>query len=894
MASRRALSIEGHASRDDAAGAAAPARFVSRARAQALHIAPSEHGGDGPAPGIPADESEARAVLLAMAERKTRVALAPLLVDHVLAVTDGADWPVRRAAMEAVLRRSSFAARDGLAIATSPAGGRPFGIYRTRHAGARSRPYRTLLASLDPLRGSCDCPDFLRNSLGLCKHLLVALDALAARPARSRRAIGAAAGGSSHGGGRLVWNPVRPLMGTGDWLARLGMAGDGATRPSAVWQRPSGDGVQRLVSTHADDPAKRLRLVQELLALATRERGGASAEPAVVALLREEQERLQPAAAAPRAAELRSALRSLRRKLYPYQHEGIERAVRAGRLLLADDMGLGKTAQAIGVCHALRRTGRVERGLLIVPASLKPQWLREWQLFTPEPVEVVEGRPEERRRFYGRERTGFRITNYEQVLRDLEWIQAWRPDLVVLDEAQRIKNWATKTAATVKRLRPPYRLILTGTPMENRLEELASLFDWIDDLALEPKWRLLPFHTTPGDGRREVAGARNLDVLRLRLGSRLLRRRRVEVLRQLPPRTDTVVPVELTDAQRVEHDALQQPIARLVAIAQRRPLTQAEFLRLMSLLTTQRMAANGVALLAFGSVWEGIAGVARPDEALLRSLSSPKLLELREIVRQVALGQRRKIVVFSQWVRMLRLADWAVRDLLAAGGLRAVFFTGAERGRRRTHNLVDFHDDAATAVLFASDAGGVGLNLQRAASCCVNLELPWNPAVLEQRIGRIFRLGQKRPIDVYNLVTEASIEERIAGLVAEKRALFTGLFDGASDAVRFERSGSFLSQLERIVEPLPGAAGAAAEETDADDLDAVGEEETAEPGDGDATAPEPARPMAPSAAAVRELFAAVAIRRRDDGGITIDAPPESSQALLALFEGMTGLLRQAQ
>src|SRR5207244_403238 len=135
-------------------------------------------------------------------------------------------------------------------------------------------------------------------------------------------------------------------------------------------------------------------------------------------------------------------------------------------------------------------------------------------------------------------------------------------------------------------------------------------------------------------------------------------------------------------------------------------------------------------------------------------------------------------------------------------GLRAAFFTGAESRKRRAQNIVDFHDDPAVRVLFLTDAGGVGLNLQRAASCCINVELPWNPAVLEQRIGRIHRLGQRDPIDVYNLVGQNCIESRIAGLVEDKRALFTGLFDGASDEIRFERSTSFLSRLERLVEPV--------------------------------------------------------------------------------------------
>ena len=114
-------------------------------------------------------------------------------------------------------------------------------------------------------------------------------------------------------------------------------------------------------------------------------------------------------------------------------------------------------------------------------------------------------------------------------------------------------------------------------------------------------------------------------------------------------------------------------------------------------------------------------------------------------------------------------------DQLAEGSLRAGFFTGAEGQRRRTQNIVEFHDDPSFRILFTSDAGGVGLNLQRAANCVINLELPWNPAVLEQRIGRIYRLGQKLPIDVYNLVCEYGIESRIAALVGIETGIFQGI-----------------------------------------------------------------------------------------------------------------------
>src|SRR5262249_50026045 len=140
-------------------------------------------------------------------------------------------------------------------------------------------------------------------------------------------------------------------------------------------------------------------------------------------------------------------------------------------------------------------------------------------------------------------------------------------------------------------------------------------------------------------------------------------------------------------------------------------------------------------------------------------------------------------------------------DLLADAGLRTGCFTGAEGQRRRTQNIVEFHDDPAFRILFASDAGGVGLNLQRAANCVINLELPWNPAVLEQRIGRIHRPGQKHPIDVYNLVCEKGIESRIATLVDSKQAFFKGLFDGETDTVQFGEAANFLARVRKLVDP---------------------------------------------------------------------------------------------
>ena len=856
------------------------------------------------------ENSEAYRVLLGMSQIKSGSIPPEILARHALESHWTADWPVQRAAMEALLRRCASGRRDKLRVCSRPPAGEPFGIYETRRPRESIRPYNTLLESLQPLRGSCDCPDFLRSSLGVCKHMFAVLDEITSRPRKLRRAL------SKKNGTRPVaclrWEAGRPLAGRGDWLeqVRLVAGVDGRVPRRAAlakvrrWFDSESGEARILKDTFADNPRQRLRLVRELLsALPRRRRNGTTAEPALRALLSGEKCRLERVVADRQdVRRLTRALGTLSRKLYPYQIDGVQRLFAEGRLLLADDMGLGKTAQAVAACHALWRTGKVRRGLIVVPASLKSQWHREWMAFSDAPVEVVEGSPENRREAYRAQRRGFLIVNYEQTLRDLDLMLGWDPGIVVLDEAQRIKNWATKTAAYVKQLQPAYRLVLTGTPMENRIDELASIMDWIDDRALEPKWRLVPYHSVYSDGSTEVIGARNLDTLRERLSHCMVRRRRSEILTQLPPRTDTNVSVELTPAQREEHDALNQPIAVLAANARRRPLTQAEFLRLMSLLTTQRIIANGLAQFDFANVWPAVSRVRSRKPSLLNGLSSPKLIELREILTRLVVEQERKVVVFSQWVRMLRLGNWAVEDVLSGHGLRAAFFTGRESQRQRTRNIVDFHDDPQTRVLFASDAGGVGLNLQKAATAVINLELPWNPAVLEQRVGRIYRLGQRKPIDVYNLISQDCIETRIASLVADKLALFRGLFDGDSNEIRFERSGQFLAKLERVLAPVELPARPV-RDGEFDEDPGPGERELDEMVlTADESRDEPERPLVqpaegqaglPAAAEVRQLFSELDIRPTESGGLRIEASADAAATLAALFGGLAKALGDA-
>lgn len=821
---------------------------------------------------------------------------------HVVHATPGADWAVRRAALDALARRFAFAERDALRVVKRPPRRQVLGTYRVARKGARkgarggARSYDVTLAGVEPLRTSCGCADFVRSSLGLCKHGLVVLDLLEKRGALRKASEAPPAARESDA---LTWAFGHPLKGPADRLARLALASEKSARSAKrkgafgfVDGRPRRDILAR-ASARARFASELERAIQK---------GALTAEPSVIRLLSEERERAEARAACEDSA--RVAMRSLsrlKRKLYPYQREGVRRFLESGRLLLADDMGLGKTTQAIAGCHGLFESGLAKRGLLIVPAALKAQWKREWDATTGAPLGLVEGSPKERHRLYANVKRGFLVIGYEQLLRDFEHVRRFAPELVVLDEAQRIKNWATKSAAYVKALRPAYRLVLTGTPMENRFDELASIMDFVDDVALEPKWRLAPWHSrAEGDGHRGMAGARNLETLRERLSGAMLRRVRAEVLSQLPPRTDVRVPVELTEAQRMRHDELIPPIASLVRRASVRPLTQAEFLRLMQLLTAQRMICNGLAQVDFESEWRRCLDASEDTGPVIERLASPKLAALRGLIAQVVIGQGRKAVVFSQWRNMLRLAEWSVRDLLAEAGMRAVFFTGAESADKRERAIVDLHDDETATVMFLSDAGGVGLNLQRAANCCINLELPWNPAVLEQRIGRIHRLGQDSPIDVYNLVTEDGIESRIATLVAQKRAVFATLFDGTSDEVRFEGDGSFLGGVKKLVDIVEVPADVGADEHEdvpslPNDSGAPAGPRTREEHPAGSTtrksAAEPASVGPGEEASPASLLAGLSLSRLPDGGLRVEAPPELAAPLADFFESLARTLR---
>ncbi|MFP3912776.1 MAG: DEAD/DEAH box helicase, partial [Desulfobacteraceae bacterium] len=484
------------------------------------------------------------------------------------------------------------------------------------------------------------------------------------------------------------------------------------------------------------------------------------------------------------------SLKLISTKLYGFQEQGVLHLGFGGRVMLADDMGLGKTVQAIAATVLLKQLRDIQKVLIISPASLKHQWAREIDRFSSLSVQVIQGNRAARRAQYQTSQF-FNIMNYELLLYDEPEISQHTFDLVILDEAQRIKNWRTKTADRVKRLKSTYAFVLTGTPMENRLDELYSVFQFIDPTILGPLWRFnqryYEVQRRPS-GSYKVLGYKNLDELRQRIRPYVLRRVRDEVLLDLPERIDSNFFVEMTDPQWDAYLEYEHRVARLMAVAKRRPLTPEEHQILLGSLIKMRLICNALAL-------------HEPDiQPREREKTAPKLRELREIVSEEIMGNGHKAIFFSQWSKMLAFVE-PVLDKLGTGYTK---LTGNVPTQKRGALVERFFEDPECKVFLSTDAGGVGLNLQ-AATMVVNLDLPWNPAVLEQRIGRAHRHGQSKPVHVVNLIAKGTIEERMLDTLAAKRAIFDAALneDSTVNDLSFKDAGQGV--LQRL-EVLLGAA----------------------------------------------------------------------------------------
>ncbi len=473
---------------------------------------------------------------------------------------------------------------------------------------------------------------------------------------------------------------------------------------------------------------------------------------------------------------------TIKATLFDYQKEGIEFVLFRKSAIIADEMGLGKTMQAISVAIQKKTIFGFNKTMIVCPASLKSQWKSEIEKFSDEKAIIVEGNPQQREDIYKNTEHYFFIINYEAILRDAHTINKSGFDFLILDEAQRVKNFEAKTTSAVKRLNAKHVLVITGTPIENKLIDIYSIMSILDPHFFGPLWEFSYQHCLfDPDKPNKINGYYDLQKLNKKLEHVLIRREKRKVIDQLPNLRQINIPVNMSLLQAEFHGSYARGIAKII---KKKFLSPYDLQRLMLLLANMRMVCDSTFLV---------------DD---QTNESPKLDELKYILLEKLdiANKDNKIIIFSEWIKVHKLIGKMLRD----NNIGFVELNGKVPVKMRGDLIRKFETNPTSKVFLSTEAGGSGLNLQ-VADTLINFELPWNPAKKNQRIGRIDRLGQKSDkLTIYNLITRNSIEQQIAAGLLVKQNLFEGVLNSSSstDFVDFSKKGrsQFIDQLEEFID----------------------------------------------------------------------------------------------
>ncbi|MGE0415884.1 MAG: SNF2-related protein, partial [Acetobacteraceae bacterium] len=467
--------------------------------------------------------------------------------------------------------------------------------------------------------------------------------------------------------------------------------------------------------------------------------------------------------------------RSFRGTLRPYQQHGVDwlQFLRSAGLggVLADDMGLGKTIQTLAHVAIEKAAKRLTHPALIVcPTSLIPNWLAEAAKFAPRLRVLPLHGPTRKERFADIPHHDVVLTTYPLLARDHEVLTAQEWHILVLDEAQSIKNPNAETTQQALRLKAEQRICLSGTPLQNHLGELWSLFDFLAPGFLGNQKSFRARYRIPiekhGDEERSA-------LLTRRVRPFLLRRTKEEVVKELPPKTEITERIALEEAQQAVYEGIRLAMhARVKAAIAEKGLARSGIIVLDALLKL-RQACCDPRLLKMRSVTRNKAG-------------SAKLERLSEML-SVMLAEDRRVLVFSQFTEMLAL----IANRLKADGIDFVTLTGETRDRATPVRRFQAHE--VPVFLISLKAGGVGLNLT-AADTVIHYDPWWNPAVEDQATDRAYRIGQTRSVFVHRLITQGTIEEKMEVLKDKKRALVASVMEA--------EHGGALKMTEADVEAL--------------------------------------------------------------------------------------------
>jgi len=446
--------------------------------------------------------------------------------------------------------------------------------------------------------------------------------------------------------------------------------------------------------------------------------------------------------------------RGLKATLRPYQEQGLSwlkfiHDIGSGGVL-ADDMGLGKTLETIALLLAVKQEEKDVKALIVAPTSVVTNWVREIERFAPTLTVALWHGQQRREQADELETADVIITSYALLRRDEEMLKELELTYAILDEAQHIKNPMSATAAAAKRLRSKRRLALTGTPIENRLSEIWSIFDFVSPGLLGPLNKFEERFARPiSDGDHKTAAR-----LRATIHPFILRRTKQEVAKDLPEKIEMDQICDLAGEQKALYGQVVREVrAQVMGEVERLGVGGAQ-IHILAGLTRLRQAACDPRLLG-----------------LPRSFSdedSGKLIALRELIEECEEGGH-KVLVFSQFVTMLQL----IKNALDKDGIRYEYLDGSTKDR--AERVEHFQNDpGCTVFLISLKAGGTGLNLT-AADTVIHFDPWWNPAVEDQATDRAHRIGQTKVVTAYRLVAAGTIEEKILQLKAKKRELVSSV-----------------------------------------------------------------------------------------------------------------------
>jgi SNF2 family DNA or RNA helicase len=424
--------------------------------------------------------------------------------------------------------------------------------------------------------------------------------------------------------------------------------------------------------------------------------------------------------------------------------------------ILADDMGLGKTIQALSYLMNLKNRHGPQPNLVIAPTSVVFNWANEAKKFTPDLKVLVLTGPERKDLYEQIGSHDLVITSYAIFRRDVETLtkQNWRA--VILDEAQNIKNYRSKTALLVKEIQAQQRWALTGTPLENRLSELWSIFDFLMPGFLGSYPHFKRKYQMPIEAQQS---REQLDRLKRRIYPFVLRRLKSEVARELPPKTEVINYCEMNgDQVKLYHEVLAACRRQVFEEVEKRGIERSQVSILTALLRLRQVCCHPELL---GPSFKK------------REVSSGKMDAFKDLVTEV-LDEGHRVLVFSQFVEMLSL----LRSWLEEAGIAYEYLDG--RTRRREERVRSFNENPAIPVFLVSlRAGGTGLNLT-GADYVIHYDPWWNPAVQDQATDRVHRIGQTKHVFSYKLITKDTVEEKILQLQENKRSLAKELLSSDS------------------------------------------------------------------------------------------------------------------